>query len=232
MAVEKLESLVSPERGLEQQEAPIVEAIAKVLDDDVAPFTIPAHKQGRALDPGLRDAVGADTFRHDIGMLNETKLVIDVTALGLNGYDACGWLRKEQKVVVELADHRRVMAIVTLGDDEASIERLGRALRALAEEAPSNGGPPKLPPPSALQTELVQLPRDAYFAQAEHVPLDESVGRVVAEKVTPYPPGVPVLIPGERITQPIVDYLRVGVELGMNVTDVADSQLETVRVVR
>lgn len=49
--------------------------------------------------------------------------------------------------------------------------------------------------------------------------------------MTPYPPGVPVLVPGEPITQPIFDYLKAGVAIGMNITDVADSQLETIRVV-
>ena len=74
-------------------------------------------------------------------------------------------------------------------------------------------------------------PRDAFFGRAEHVELERAIGRVAGEKVTPYPPGVPVLVPGERITQPIVDYLRQMVEIGAAITDVADSSLETVRVV-
>jgi hypothetical protein len=89
-----------------------------------------------------------------------------------------------------------------------------------------------MPHLSQLQTELAMLPRDAYFAEGEHVLLERAVGRIAAEKVTPYPPGIPVLVPGERLTQPIVEYLRAGVEIGMNITDVADSKLETVRSLR
>ena len=95
----------------------------------------------------------------------------------------------------------------------------------------AHAGPPDLPPSSQLRTELVMPPRDAYFAPGEHIPIEESSGRIAAEKVTPYPPGVPVLVPGELITKPIIEYLRKGVEIGMNVTDVADSDLETIRVV-
>jgi arginine decarboxylase len=175
-----------------------------------------------------REVIGRDGA-HD---LDETKLVIDVSGLGTNGYAAAEWLRTERKVLVELADPRRVMATVTVADDDETIGRLVAALRALAER-PNRAirATPGLPPSSALRTELAMLPRDAYFARAEHVAADDAVGRIAAEKVTPYPPGVPVLVPGERITRPILDYLKAGVAIGMNVTDVADSQLETLRVV-
>jgi lysine decarboxylase len=162
--------------------------------------------------------------------LDETKIVIDVTGLGTNGYEACDWLRGEQRVLMELASRRHLLATVTIGDDDASVDRLVAGLRALAGRARGAGELPDVPHSSELRTELVQRPRDAYFGPAEHVPLDRSVGRIAGEKVTPYPPGVPVLVPGERITDPIVRYLKAGVSLGMNVTDVADPKLETVRV--
>jgi arginine decarboxylase len=71
----------------------------------------------------------------------------------------------------------------------------------------------------------------AFFAPVQQVPIDEAVGRVVAEEVSPYPPGVPVLAPGERITQEVVDYLRTGVQAGMLIPDAADSSMESLRVV-
>jgi arginine decarboxylase len=160
--------------------------------------------------------------------LDETKLVIDVTGRETTGFDACDWLRNERRVLVELADHRRVQAVVTIADDEESVRTLVDALRAL----PRGNGAVDVPPTSSLRTELVMTPRDAYFAQGEHIALDDAVGRVVAEKVTPYPPGVPVLVPGERIESVHVEYLQRVVELGANITDVADSQLETIRVVQ
>lgn len=63
------------------------------------------------------------------------------------------------------------------------------------------------------------------------VPVQQAAGRVCAEQVTPYPPGIPVLLPGERITRPVLDYLVSGVRAGMVIPDAVSSQLKTVRVV-
>jgi arginine decarboxylase len=75
------------------------------------------------------------------------------------------------------------------------------------------------------------LPRDAFFGRVEQVPVEEAAGRIAAEMVSPYPPGVSVLAPGERISQDALDYLTSGVAAGMLIPDAADSELKTVRVV-
>ncbi|GGT85879.1 hypothetical protein GCM10010272_33360 [Streptomyces lateritius] len=87
-----------------------------------------------------------------------------------------------------------------------------------------------MPDPAGLRMEQARLPRDAYFAATEDVPLASAAGRVAAEMITPYPPGVPTVLPGERLTEPVLRYLRTGVEAGMNVPDAAGPGLETVRV--
>jgi len=74
-------------------------------------------------------------------------------------------------------------------------------------------------------------PLDAFFARVEQVPAADAVGRVAAEMISPYPPGVPVLAPGEVISQEAVDYLTTGVAAGMLVPDAVDSSVETLRVV-
>jgi arginine decarboxylase len=76
------------------------------------------------------------------------------------------------------------------------------------------------------------LPREAFFGPVENVPAAEAAGRIAAEMATPYPPGVPLLLPGERINQAAIDYLRSGVEAGMVLPDPADPTLQTIRVVR
>jgi arginine decarboxylase len=91
--------------------------------------------------------------------------------------------------------------------------------------------PVSLPPVGALELETVMLPRDAFFGPTEHVPAAAAVGRIAAEIVSPYPPGVPVLAPGERITADVVDYLRSGPPAGMFIPDAADPELTTLRVV-
>jgi arginine/lysine/ornithine decarboxylase len=75
------------------------------------------------------------------------------------------------------------------------------------------------------------LPREAFFGRTESVPHDQAVGRIVAELATPYPPGVPVLVPGDVITREAVEYLRSGVAAGMQLPDPADPSLDTIKVV-
>jgi len=76
------------------------------------------------------------------------------------------------------------------------------------------------------------LPRDAFFGPAEHLPADVAIGRVAAEQLTPCPPGIPAILPGERITADVLDYLRTGLTVGMVRPDAADPELSTIRVVR
>ena len=78
-----------------------------------------------------------------------------------------------------------------------------------------------LPDPSRLELTSVALPRDAFFGPAEAVPAREAVGRIAAEQITPYPPGIPVIVPGERINSEVVDYLLSGLKAGMVLPEVA-----------
>ncbi|WP_158895204.1 aminotransferase class I/II-fold pyridoxal phosphate-dependent enzyme [Amycolatopsis anabasis] len=166
-------------------------------------------------------------FEHDF-----LKIVIDVAGLGITGYQAADRLA-EQHIHVGLSDHRRIAAQITHADDEETVAALIRALRDLAArpEAAGRTREVELPAPDELILEMRMLPRDAFFAHAEHVPLEKATGRVSAEMISPYPPGVPVVAPGEVITEPIVRYLRSGLEAGMFLYDTADPELRTVRVV-
>jgi arginine decarboxylase len=76
------------------------------------------------------------------------------------------------------------------------------------------------------------LPREAFFAPKEAAPADKASGRIAAEQITPYyPPGIPVIIPGERITAPLIKYLTSGLAVGMQLPDPADPSLHAIRVV-
>ncbi|WP_278045291.1 hypothetical protein [Actinomadura roseirufa] len=87
-----------------------------------------------------------------------------------------------------------------------------------------------VPDPEDIRLELAVLPRDAFFGPAEQVPADWAVGRVCAEMLTPYPPGIPTVLPGERITAPVLEYLRSGVTAGMVIPDAVDAKVDSVRV--
>lgn len=88
-----------------------------------------------------------------------------------------------------------------------------------------------VPPPSDPRLEQVRLPRDAYFDRHTDVPVAEAPGRIAAEMITPYPPGIPVALPGERSTKPVLEYLTTGVRASMFLPDAADRNLDTVWVV-
>jgi arginine decarboxylase len=165
--------------------------------------------------------------------LDPLVLTIDVRPLGITGYQAAEWLRAERHVDIGSADACRISARITHGDDDETERALVDGLGALVAAAGSMERPPRvdLPEPRSLELEQATTPREAFFARVEQVPVDKAVGRVAAEMVSPYPPGVPVLAPGERISQEVVDYLTTGVAAGMLVPDAADSSMETLRVV-
>ncbi|MBW4722473.1 aminotransferase class I/II-fold pyridoxal phosphate-dependent enzyme [Saccharothrix obliqua] len=161
------------------------------------------------------------------------KVVMDVSALGFSGYSASEWLRSRHHVDVGLADHRRIAAQITVADDEGTVDRLVTAVADLVAHAAElpRSRPVDIPAPGELELEQAVLPRAAFFADAEHVPAAEAVGRICAETISPYPPGVPAALPGEVITRPVVDYLRSGRAAGMFLPDPTDGDLDTIRVV-
>ncbi|MFG2356222.1 aminotransferase class I/II-fold pyridoxal phosphate-dependent enzyme [Streptomyces sp. NPDC048521] len=161
------------------------------------------------------------------------KIVVDVRGLGISGMQAAEWLRANCHIDVGGSDTCRISASITHSDDDETEKLLVESVRTLVERADSIERRPavRLPEPRALEPEQAVLPRDAFFGPAEQVPAERAVGRIAAEMISPYPPGVPVVAPGEVITAEIVDYLRSGMEHGFLIADAADSSLKTLRVV-
>lgn len=165
------------------------------------------------------------------------KLCVEVSGLGITGYQAAEWLRAAHRVDVQLGDSRRVVAVISYADGDAEAGRLADALEDLARRRPPADRPADrpaltLPPLPGLDLELVMTPREAFFAPAERVPAGQAPGRIAAEMMSPYPPGVPVIAPGERISEAAVQYLRSGAEAGMLLPDATDPSAGTFRVVR
>jgi arginine/lysine/ornithine decarboxylase len=179
--------------------------------------------------PGLH--VLHDEFLHEEASseLDILHVLIDLQQLGITGFQAADWVREQHAIDVGLSDHRRIEATISTADDDESVARLLNALDGLVAAAPDMDKPPRIDLPSFpdLEVEPVLLPRDAFFGPRESVPASEAAGRVAAEQITPYPPGIPALVPGERIPAEIVDYLRSGVEAGMVLPDAADPKVET-----
>jgi arginine/lysine/ornithine decarboxylase len=182
--------------------------------------------------PGLAVMEGEFVGPGKAEQIDPLKIVVDVSELGVSGYQAVDWLREQYHVNLALADHRRVSIALTHADSPATTGPLLAALRALTEAAAGlpRPKPVTLPAPEELELEAVMLPRDAFFGRTEQVPAAQAPGRVAAEMITPYPPGVPAVMPGELITEPVVEYLRSGLAAGMEIPDAADPKLETFKV--
>ncbi len=182
--------------------------------------------------PGLHvldDELVRREASHDLDRL---QVLITVAGLGISGYQAADWLRAHCHLDVGLSDHQRIEATLSMADDETTTKRLIDALEALVAAAATMPPPAAvcLPDPSGLELETVDLPRDAFFGPARSVPARDAVGQIAAEQITPYPPGIPAIIPGERISAQVVDYLKSGLQAGMVLPDPADPTLETIRV--
>jgi len=125
-------------------------------------------------------------------------------------------------------------SVITVADDGETVDRLVSAMRDLAESAPeiADGRElPSLPPVSALVGDYVMPPREAYLGVTRRVALADAAGEIAAEPVSPYPPGVPLLVPGQRIHDGHVEFLRTGLAAGMVIKGASDPSLKQLRVV-
>jgi arginine/lysine/ornithine decarboxylase len=165
--------------------------------------------------------------------LDPTHVTFDVRDLGLTGYQAADWLQQHRGVHVELSDHRRLMTLISYADTQANANRLLDALRALSDEHRGAEPAPRdvAVPYPRLRLESAMLPREAYLGPVEMVPWREAPGRISAEMICPYPPGIPVAAPGEVLTREVVEYLEQVIADGAMVEGAADESLAELRVV-
>lgn len=167
--------------------------------------------------------------------LDPTKITVTVKGLGMRGAEAERILRRKYKIQVELSDVYNILFLITIGDGMDEASRLVQALRDMAANYQGDydftaidrlcGANYPLPPQGVIS------PRDALFGNSCTVPFQHSAGHVCAEIVTFYPPGIPLLCPGERITQEIIDYCRVLQSAGMHISGPEDYTLKTIKVV-
>ena len=164
--------------------------------------------------------------------LDPLKITVQVTGLGLSGFVAEAELR-QRNIACELADARNVLLLLSYADGARETERIFAALRDMAAScAPlctSRGAASFLALPPIPETVL--SPRDAYFARGERVPVEHAEGRIAAETIVFYPPGIPVLAPGDRIDAEALRYLGAMKAIGARVVGAADASLATIMVI-
>jgi arginine decarboxylase len=163
--------------------------------------------------------------------LDVTKLTLNVTRTGLSGHDVEHRLAFEYGIQVDCADLFNLIAIMGIGTTRQDVERLVSALEDIDRKDPGQEKNWVLLLPS-LSTEMAMTPRDVFLQhRAKRVPLSKAAGHISAQTLTPYPPGIPVLIPGERITQEIQDYLLDLADKDIRVSGQETETLRTVKVV-
>ncbi len=167
--------------------------------------------------------------------LDPTRLTVTVTGLGINGFVADALLHQNLGVTAEFPSLRHLTFILSIGNTEADGDRLLEALQTLAKQRqgqkPSQFNITQAFPLTFRPAPQLLTPRQASFCLSEAVPLEQSVDRISTEMVCPYPPGIPLILPGELITDKAVTYLQQVLEAGGVVSGCADPGLATVRVV-
>ncbi len=192
--------------------------------------------------PGLR-CMGPEILqRESVHDFDRTRLTVSAADLGWAGFELEWELREHYHIAVEAADSLNIVMNITHADTGHSTDRLVGALREIAGRGPlSRDGEPVGRGPAAARAALslalppsaqpLVSPREAFFSPSRTLPLRDCVGAVSAEMVTPYPPGIPVLGPGEPVTQTVVAFLEEVRARGLVVHGPHDPSLATLRTI-
>ncbi|ESW03909.1 hypothetical protein PHAVU_011G051300 [Phaseolus vulgaris] len=170
-------------------------------------------------------------FNQAIALADEAKCVLKQ----IPGYEADEILYKDEEVIGELVGNTCITYVLNLGTCREHVERLLLGIKRLAETYGSiEQAEKKVVNVDAPFDDIMMslIPRDAFFAGKRKVAIRESIGEVAGELICPYPPGVPVLIPGEVITEKIVDYLLHVRSKGAEINGASDSSLSSIVVCR
>jgi arginine decarboxylase len=159
------------------------------------------------------------------------RIVIDVRETGASGHEVAAALAGGFNTHVELATHAVIVLVLGVNEPPAPLARFAEQLAAVVDELPSGAaaGVARAPAPPPGEPSL--SPREAWLAESERVDVEHTVGRISAEAIAGYPPGIPTLLPGERVTAAIVAYLRELVQVGVKLHGASDPQFDTLAVV-
>ena len=164
--------------------------------------------------------------------LDVTRLTVNVSRLGISGLEVDEIFSQKLKVTAELPMLSHLAFIISIGNTEKDIDSLIKAFTTIQDYVSSCSRfsaflPPQLPTPSPLQLS----PRDAFFAPKKTVKIENGIGQISGELISPYPPGIPVLMPGEIITNEAINYLTKIKELGGIITGCSDTNFKNVQII-
>jgi lysine decarboxylase len=183
--------------------------------------------------PGVA-VVGADMVGHPgVAAWDPLRIVIDVRSTGCTGYEVAAALRGAYDIHVELATHATMVLVLGVGEPLEALARFAHDFEQTVHRMKRPGSAPALVRASgALENEVVVPPREAFLGAAEVLAVDDADGRVSAEAIAGYPPGIPALLPGERITTEVIAYLRELRDAGARLHGASDPAFRTICVLR
>jgi lysine decarboxylase len=183
--------------------------------------------------PGCSVVGGEMVGRPGVAGWDPLRIVIDVRGTGCTGYEVAAELRASYDIYTELATHATLVLVLGMGQPIEPLERFAHdfneTVRRIARVA---NAPAIARPPAALEHQTVVPIREAFLGEGEAVPVDVAIGRISSESIAGYPPGVPALLPGERVTEEVVAYLRALTAAGARLHGAADPSFQTLRVLR
>src|SRR3954447_10824925 len=181
--------------------------------------------------PGIALVDSALVGRMGVAGYDPLRMVLDVRRTGRTGYEIADELRRSYDVHCELPMQATVVFVVGLRDTAAALRRLAGDVDEVVKRLSVPGATAAIVlPAAALDNEVALSPREAFLGEAEQVEVDAAVGRISCESIASYPPGVPALLPGERISAETVGYLRELADSGARLHGASDPQFRTINV--
>jgi len=159
-----------------------------------------------------------------------TKLSVDTREIGLAGIEVYDILRDEYDIQIEFGDIGNILAYISVGDRHLDLERLVAALAEIKRRYAKNKN--RIYIHEYINPQVVLTPQKAFYAPKQKMPIAESAGYISSEFVMCYPPGIPILAPGERITKEVLDFIDYSKEKGCFLTGTEDSNIENINVLK
>jgi arginine/lysine/ornithine decarboxylase len=175
-----------------------------------------------------KDIIG----QHNIVDMDPTKVTINFKNFGITGTRIAEILRNEYKIQVELSDIYNILCMGTIADERQNYNRLYDAIYDISIKYANDREVRNMPEVSWLMPYQALSPREAVYEPMEMIDFRDSDGRVSAEIIAPYPPGIPVILPGEIITRDIIENIIKVKEAGIKINGPRDQRLEKIAVIK
>lgn len=181
---------------------------------------------------GLEILSGDIIEQYGIKDIDITKITISMLDIGINGTTLEELLRTKYNIQVEMANIHNVLLVSSIGNDRGDFQRLSKALKSIYNDKTIAHRKNELPEYSFRIPQLKILPREAINRERQYIPFVESKGRISGEFIIPYPPGIPIISPGEVITEEIIEYVELLKDMKLNVIGTKDRRIDEIGVIK